>query len=157
MEVEPEFWQNPDALKNIYVRSPTGGAGAARARSRATSRRTAPLAVNHQGQFPAVTLSFNLAPGVALGEAVDARSSDAEREIGMPATIHGSFQGTAQAFQASLAQPAAADPRRAGHASTSCSACSTRATIHPITILSTLPSAGVGALLALLLCRTELT
>ena len=88
---------------------------------------TAPLAVNHQGQFPAVTFSFNLAPGVALGDAVDA-IEQAAREIGLPASIHGSFQGTAQAFQDSLANRAAADPRRAGRPSISCSAFCTKAT-----------------------------
>jgi multidrug efflux pump subunit AcrB len=113
------------------------------------------LAVNHQSQFPAITLSFNLAPGVSLGQAVEA-IDEAEREIGMPGTVQGSFQGTAQAFQASLAnQPILI-----------LAALATvyivlgilyESYIHPITILSTLPSAGVGALLALLICRVELS
>ena len=115
---------------------------------------TTPLAVNHQGFFPAVTLSFNLAPGVALGDAV-ANIQAAERQMNMPASIRASFQGTAQAFQASLAsQPILI-----------LAALVTvyivlgvlyESFIHPITILSTLPSAGVGAILALLLCGGEL-
>jgi multidrug efflux pump subunit AcrB len=109
--------------------------------------------VNHQSQFPAVTISFNLAPGRVLGEAVDA-INQGERAIGLPSNIHGSFQGTAQAFQESLAN----EPILVlaalitvylvlGALYESC--------IHPITILSTLPSAGVGALLALMICKTD--
>ena len=111
---------------------------------------TTPLAVNHQGQFPAVTLSFNLAPGVALGHAVNAIKS-AERQIGLPASIRASFQGTAQAFQASLAN----EPLLILAALITVYivlGVLYESYIHPITILSTLPSAGVGALLALLLC-----
>jgi multidrug efflux pump len=114
-----------------------------------------PLAISHQGQFPAVTLSFNLAPGVALGDAVDAIRA-AEREVGWPATIRATFQGTAQAFQAALAnQPLLI-----------LAALVTvyivlgvlyESFVHPITILSTLPSAGVGAFLALLLFKTDLS
>ena len=117
---------------------------------------TAPLAVNHQGQFPAVTLSFNLAPGIGARRGGRQRSRRAEREIGMPATIHGSFQGTAQAFQASLAN----EPLLIVAALVAVYivlGVLYESMIHPITILSTLPSAGVGALLALLLCRTELS
>src|SRR5439155_15975337 len=101
MEVAPRFWQNPDALKDIYVRSASGAQVPLTAFTHFAPTTTA-LAVNHQGQFPAVTLSFNLAPGVALGDAVTAIEA-AEREIGVPASIHASFQGTAQAFQSSLA------------------------------------------------------
>ncbi|HYV32862.1 MAG TPA: efflux RND transporter permease subunit, partial [Candidatus Binatia bacterium] len=113
------------------------------------------LAVNHQGQFPAVTLSFNLAPGVALGEAVKAIDAT-EREMGLPAGIRASFQGTAQAFQASLAN----EPLLILAALVTVYivlGMLYESTIHPITILSTLPSAGVGAIVALLLCRTELS
>ena len=115
---------------------------------------TAPLAINHQGQFPAVTVSFNLAPGVSLGEAVRAIDA-AKQELGLPASIASGFQGTAKAFQASLTnQPLLI-----------LAALVTvyivlgvlyESYIHPITILSTLPSAGVGALLALLLCGIDL-
>jgi len=115
---------------------------------------TAALAVNHQGQFPAVTLSFNLAPGVALGDAVAAIES-AAREIGLPPSIRASFQGTAQAFQASLAN----EPLLILAALVTVYivlGILYESYIHPLTILSTLPSAGVGAILALLLCRTDL-
>src|SRR5207302_6586204 len=113
------------------------------------------LAVNHQGQFPAVTLSFNLTPGAALGEAV-ATIGAALRQIGLPASIRGSFQGTAQAFQASLAN----EPLLIAAALVAVYlvlGVLYESYIHPLTILSTLPSAGVGAILALLLCRTELS
>ena len=111
------------------------------------------LAVNHQGQFPSVTVSFNLASGVALGDAVKAVDA-ATRQMGMPASIRGSFQGTAQAFQASLAN----EPLLILAALVAVYivlGILYESYIHPITILSTLPSAGVGALLALLLSRTE--
>jgi multidrug efflux pump subunit AcrB len=113
------------------------------------------LVINHQGQFPAVTLSFNLRPGLALGDAVNA-VEQAAREIGLPARIHGSFQGTAQAFQSSLAS----EPLLIAAALATVYivlGMLYQSTIHPVTILSTLPSAGLGALLALLLCRTDLS
>ncbi len=154
LEVLPGFQQNPDALKNLYVRPPTGAPVPLSAFSR-FSPTTTPLAVSHQGQFPSVTLSFNLAPGVALGQAVDAVRA-AEHEIGMPATIRATFQGTAQAFQVALRnQPLLI-----------LAALVTvyivlgvlyESFVHPLTILSTLPSAGVGALLALLLFQTDLS
>jgi multidrug efflux pump subunit AcrB len=116
---------------------------------------TTALAVNHQGEFPAITLSFNLAPGIALGEAVDT-IQQAALEIGMPSSIGASFQGTAQAFQASLTSlpvlilaALAAVYIVLGMLYESY--------IHPITILSTLPSAGVGAILALLICHLDLS
>src|SRR5205823_13976656 len=114
----------------------------------------APLAVNHQGQFPAVTVSFNLAPGASLGQAVDAIAA-AERTIGLPVSIHPSFQGTAQAFQASLTN----EPLLILAALVTVYivlGVLYESYIHPITILSTLPSAGVGAILALLVCRIDL-
>jgi multidrug efflux pump subunit AcrB len=113
------------------------------------------LSINHQGQFPAVTISFNLAPGKSLSQAVEAIQSVA-REIGIPASIHGNFQGTAQAFNASLSS----EPVLLLAALFSVYivlGVLYESTIHPITILSTLPSAGVGALVALFLCRTEFT
>ncbi len=154
MEVNPQFWQNPDGLRYIYVRTANGGQIPLSAFTHYAPS-TAPLVVTHQGQFPSVTLSFNLAPGVALGDAVEA-VEEAGQEIGLPATIHGSFQGTAQAFQASLAN----EPMLIAAALVTVYivlGVLYESTIHPITILSTLPSAGVGALLALLLCRTELS
>src|SRR5262249_13124948 len=101
LEVLPAFQQTPDALKSIYVKSASGQQVPLSAISRFAPS-TAPLAVNHQSFFPSVTLSFNLVPGVALSEAVE-RIRGAEREVAMPAGINASFQGTAQAFQASLA------------------------------------------------------
>src|SRR3989441_3527106 len=153
LEVAPDFQQNPDALKAIYVKSSTGAQVPLSAITRFVPS-TTPLAVNHQGFFPSVTLSFNLAPGVALSDAVGAIQV-AEREIGLPASIRASFQGTAQAFQDSLAnQPILI-----------LAALVTvyivlgvlyESYVHPITILSTLPSAGVGAIIALMLCGMDL-
>jgi multidrug efflux pump len=153
MEVEPRFYRSPDGLNNIYVRSSSGMEVPLAAFTHFESSNTA-LAVNHQGQFPSVTLSFNLAPGVALGQATREIEA-AERAIGFPATIHASFQGTAAAFQESLAN----EPiliLTALVAVYIVLGVLYESYIHPITILSTLPSAGVGALLALLLTRNEL-
>jgi multidrug efflux pump len=153
LEVEPQFWQNPEALTHIYVKSTNNTLVPISTFTHYAPSKTA-LAVNHQGQFPAVTISFNLAPDVALGDAVTA-INQATREIGLPTAIRGSFQGMAQAFQESMAtQPLLI-----------AAALATvyivlgilyESYIHPITILSTLPSAGVGALLALLLYSPEL-
>ena len=154
LEVEPSFWQNPEGLKHIYVKTPSGAQVPLAAFARYEPS-TSPLVVNHQGQFPSVTLSFNLRPGLALGDAVDA-VDEAARAIGLPASIHGSFQGTAQAFQSSLAS----EPLLIVAAFTTVYivlGVLYESTIHPVTILSTLPSAGLGALLALLLCRTDLS
>jgi multidrug efflux pump len=146
LEVEPQFQQNPDSLKNIYVRAP-GGTQVPLSSFTRLSTTSTPLAVNHQGQFPAVTLSFNLSPGASLGDAVK-MIEDSQREIGLPASIRASFQGTAAAFQSSLAN----------EIWLILAALITvyivlgvlyESYIHPITILSTLPSAGLGALLAL--------
>ena len=154
MEADPRFHTDPSALREIYVRS-TNNVSVPLSNFAHFEMQNTTLSINHQGQFPATTLSFNLAPGVALGEATDAIEA-VEREIGMPASVQGSFQGTAQAFQSSLAnQPVLI-----------LAALVTvyivlgilyESFIHPITILSTLPSAGVGALLALLLFRVELS
>jgi multidrug efflux pump len=154
MEVEPEFWQSPEGLKQIYIRATNGGMVPLSAFTHYEAS-TAPLAVNHQGQFPSVTLSFNLAPGLALSDATT-RIHQMEQSIGMPATIHGSFSGTLEAFQASLAT----EPIlivAALMAVYVVLGVLYESYIHPITILSTLPSAGMGAVLALLICRTELS
>jgi multidrug efflux pump len=154
LAVKPDFQQGPDSLQTIYLRGAAGGqvplTGIVK-----VSETTGPLLISRQGQFPAVTVSFNLAPRVSLGEALKAVES-ATQKIGLPPSIQGSFQGTAQAFQASLTnQPLLI-----------LAALVTvyivlgvlyESYIHPITILSTLPSAGVGAVLALLLFRTDLS
>jgi multidrug efflux pump len=152
MEIPPEFRQDPGALRNIYVRSRDGQNVplAAFARFEATN---STLAVNHQGLFPAVTLSFNLPPGMALGQATTAIEA-ARREVGVPGTIHADFAGTAAAFRASLAN----EPLLILAALITVYVTLGvlyESVVHPITILSTLPSAGVGALLALLATRTE--
>ena len=153
-DVDQRFQRNPDALKNIYVKSSTGAQVPLSAFTHFEPRTTA-LAVNHQGQFPAVTISFNLAPNVALGDAVDVINK-VERDIGLPSTIHASFQGTAQAFQDSLKN----EPLfilAALAAVYLVLGMLYESYIHPITILSTLPSAGVGAILALLIWRMDLS
>ncbi len=152
LEVKPEFQTGPNALQNIYVRSSNGGQVPLSAFTQ-FAETTAPLLVSHQGQFPAVTLSFNLAPGVALGEAVKAIEA-ATRQIGLPASIRGSFQGTAEAFRASLTNQALLILAALVVVYIVLGVLY-ESYIHPITILSTLPSAGVGAILALLICRVE--
>ncbi len=154
MEVEPRFWQRPETLRYIYVSSANGTLVPLSAFARFEPANTA-LAVAHQGQFPAVTLSFNLPPGKSLGDAVTAVEA-ATREMRLPTTIRGSFQGTAQVFQSSLAN----QPLLILAALVSVYivlGILYESYIHPVTILSTLPSAGVGALLALLISRTELS
>ncbi len=154
MEVEPSFWQRPETLRDIYVNGPTGAMVPLSAFAR-FERTSTSLAVNHQSQFPSVTISFNLASGVSLGDAVKAVDAEKQR-IGFPASIRGSFRGTAQAFQASLAS----EPLLILAALVAVYivlGVLYESYIHPITILSTLPSAGVGAVLALLIFRTELT
>jgi multidrug efflux pump len=153
MEVAPQFQQTTEALQNIYLRSSSGAAIPLAAFTHFAPSNI-PLAVNHQSQFPSVTISFNLAPGISLGEATLA-INNAERSIGFPSTISASFQGTAAAFQDSLSSQKILI----------FTALVTvyivlgilyESYIHPITILSTIPSAGVGALLALLLTHNEL-
>jgi len=154
MEVAPPFWQRPETLADVYVRAPAGAPVPLSAFTRYEPTSTA-LAVSHQAQFPSVTLSFNLAPGASLGDAVRAIDA-ATRELGLPADIRGSFQGTAQAFQASLAsQPLLI--LAALLAVYVVLGILYESYVHPLTILSTLPSAGIGALLALRLANTELT
>ena len=152
LEARPDQYQRPDDLQNIYVRSLSGGSVPISAFTRIEIV-TAPLAINHQGQFPTATLSFNLAPGASLGDAVKA-VEQARRELDVPPSLKSGFQGTAQAFGASLTNTPFLI----------LAAVLTvyillgvlyESYIHPITILSTLPSAGVGALLSLMLCRTD--
>lgn len=177
LEVDPQFQQNPDALKSIYVRSSAAGQQASSgstaniSNTQQQSITAAPnpqiplsaftrfepgataLAINHQGQFPVVTVSFNLAPGAALGDAVNAINK-AKEELNMPPSIQATFQGTAAAFLNSLAN----EPLLILAALITVYivlGVLYESYIHPITILSTLPSAGVGAILALLLFRME--
>jgi multidrug efflux pump len=154
MEVEPKFWQNPASLSEIYVRT-TSGQEVPLSTFTHYEPSTTALTVNHQGQFPSVTISFNLGPGVSLGEAVGL-INDAQAQIAMPASISGNFQGTAQAFQASLAN----EPMLIAAALLAVYivlGILYESYIHPITILSTLPSAGVGALLALQITHNDLS
>jgi multidrug efflux pump len=153
MEVDPRFQRDPDALKSIYVHAPSGAQVPLTAFTHFEPANS-PLAINHQGQFPVVTLSFNLARGVSLGEAVDVIRK-AEREIRFPASIQASFQGTAQAFQNSLAN----EPLLILAALVTVYlvlGVLYESYIHPVTILSTLPSAGIGAILALMLTGNDL-
>ena len=153
LEVKPEYRQSAVGLDSLYVRGPgVTGAVPLGAITTATEK-TAPVAISRQGQFPVVTLSFNLAPGASLGDAVRAIESTT-RELGLPASIEGSFQGTAQAFRAALANELWL-VLAALVAVYIVLGVLYESYIHPITILSTLPSAGVGALLALLVCRME--
>jgi len=154
MEVDPKFSQSPDALKSIYVHSSNGTEVPLNAFAHFEATQTA-VAVSHQGQFPAVTISFNLAPSVSLDRA-ETVVEGAVRTMGMPSTIHGGFQGTAQAFQQSLAtEPILILTALA--AVYIVLGMLYESVVHPVTILSTLPSAGVGALIFLLLTNTEFT
>src|SRR5579864_2707779 len=153
MEVNPQFQQDPEDLNSLYVKSSTGTQVPLSAFSRIEQTNTS-LAINHQGQFPVVTLSFNLAPGVSLGEATKAIDA-AEQDIHMPDSIHTSFQGTAAAFRNSLSS----EPLLILAAIITVYivlGVLYESYIHPITILSTLPSAGVGALVALMLTGNDL-
>jgi multidrug efflux pump len=152
LEVRPEDQQSPDALERIYVRSAAGTAVPLSSLAHYETH-PSPLSISHQGQFPAVTLSFNTAPGVSLGKAVDAIHA-AEAAIGMPPSVNADFQGSAKAFREALASEGIL----------LLAALLTvyivlgmlyESYIHPVTILSTLPSAGVGALLALVLTGGE--
>ena len=153
MEVAPQYQRTPETLDNVYVRSSAGKVVPLSAFAHFGTGDTS-LAVNHQGQWPAVTISFNLAPGVSLGQATQA-IENVERSIRFPETIHASFQGTAAAFQDSLAN----EPVLIVTALLAVYivlGMLYESFIHPITILSTIPSAGVGALLALKITRNEL-
>jgi len=152
LEAKPGFQQKPDDLSDIFLRSTTGGSVPLGAFTR-VEQITAPLSVNHQGQFPVATVSFNLAPGVSLGEAVQVVNK-AKEDINLPASVQADFQGTAKSFQASLAN----EPLLILAAVITVYillGVLYESYIHPLTILSTLPSAGVGALLALLICRAD--
>jgi multidrug efflux pump subunit AcrB len=154
LEAKPELQLSPDAINGLYVRPPGLPPTPMSEITKATTTH-APLTINHQGQFPAVTLSFNLAPNIALGPAIEAVHR-AEAEIGMPASIHASFQGTAQAFQDSLKNEKWLI-WGAVFAVYIILGMLYESLIHPITILSTLPSAGIGALLALMIMNVELS
>ena len=152
VEASPDFQQSPEDLEHVYLKTPSGTKVPLSMLVTAESA-TAPLAIHRQGQFPVSTISFNLAPGASLGEAVRAIDRSVA-DLGMPARVQTAFQGTARAFRASLANEAVLI----------LAALVTvyivlgilyESFIHPITILSTLPSAGVGALLALILCGTD--
>ncbi len=152
MEVAPKYWQSPQALNSVYLIAPSGAQVPLAAVARWTLTNTS-LQVNHQGEFAAATISFNLPPGVSLSQATQA-IGNAMARIGMPSDIHGSFQGTARAFQASLqSQPWLI--LAALVAVYIVLGVLYESYVHPVTILSTLPSAGVGAVLALLLFHTE--
>jgi multidrug efflux pump len=154
MEVAPEFQQDPDGLKNIYVASHTGKVVPLSSFAHYEHANTA-LSVNHQGIFPAITISFNLAPGASLGPAVQ-HIEQARLQLGVPNTVHATFQGTAQAFQDSLSnQPVLILTALA--AVYIVLGILYESYIHPITILSTIPSAGIGALLALQLMHMDLS
>jgi multidrug efflux pump len=154
LEVDPKFWQSPTSLQDVYIRTAQGNVVPLSAVA-SYQANTAPLSVNHQGQYPSVTISFNLAPGIALSDASRA-IIEMEQRIGMPQTIRGMFSGTLQAFQSSLAT----EPFliiTALMAVYIVLGILYESYIHPITILSTLPSAGVGAVLALMLFKTDLS
>jgi hydrophobic/amphiphilic exporter-1 (mainly G- bacteria), HAE1 family len=156
LEITPSLQGDPDSLKKLYLKSPlTGQMVPLSAMTKFDTQHVTYLSINHQGQFPAVTLSFNLAPGAALGDAVDAINRES-LQMHLPATITGNFQGTAQAFQSSLkSQPYLI--LAALVAVYIILGMLYESYIHPLTILSTLPSAGVGALLVLLLFHIELS
>jgi multidrug efflux pump len=154
LEIKPEFQRGPQDLAKVFIRSAAGGqvpmAGFTR-----WEQQTVPLVVNHQGQFPVTTLSFNLAPDASLGDAVS-EIENAKKDLGIPASVQADFQGTARAFIVSLAN----EPILILAAVVTVYivlGVLYESYIHPITILSTLPSAAVGALLALMLCKTELS
>ena len=154
MEVDPKYQLSPDALNGIFIKSSTGSMVPLSAIAKYEPQRTA-LQVNHQGQYPAVTLSFNLAPSYALGDAVIALQK-AQAEMAMPSGVHATFQGTAQAFQDSLKN----EPYLILAALVAVYivlGILYESLVHPLTILSSLPPAGVGAILALLLTGTDLS
>ena len=154
LEVTPSMQKTPSDLSSIYVRSASGGQVPLSAFT-TMKETTAPLVVNHEGQFPSTTISFDLAPGFALGDAVTAIEA-AQKQMGMPASIQASFQGTAEAFRASLTN----EPLLILAAVITVYivlGVLYESYVHPLTILSTLPSAGVGAILALQICHTDLS
>src|SRR5207248_6325224 len=154
LEVSDNYTQGPEGLRHIYVPSNKGGIVPLSAFAHYDPSNTS-LSVNHQGLYPSITLSFNLGAGLALGDAVT-KLQTLQREMGMPPTVHGGFQGTAQAFQDSQSSMLVL-VITAILAVYIILGILYESYIHPITILSTLPSAGVGALLALMLTKTELS
>ncbi len=154
LEVEPKYWQSPVNLKDVYIRAAQGKVVPLSAVTHYEAN-TAPLSVNHQGQYPSVTISFNLAPGVALSDASRAILA-MEQKMGMPNTITGMFSGTLQAFQASLATEWYLIIT-ALLAVYIVLGILYESYIHPLTIISTLPSAGVGAVLALMIFHKDLS
>ena len=155
LELDPAFQSDASALQHLYVRSPSSGQLVPMRMLTRTEQSVAPITINHQGLFPSVTVSFNLAPGYALGDAVAAIQST-ERDLVTPAGLVASFQGTAQAFETSLrTQPYLL--AAAIIAVYIILGVLYESYIHPVTILSTLPSAGVGALLALMLFHFDLS
>jgi multidrug efflux pump len=155
MEVEPQFWQNPQGLDAIYLHATNSSAMVPLGAVAHYKPTTSAIQVNHTGQFPSVTLSFNTLPGVALGDAVD-EINQLEQDLKMPETITGSFGGTAALYQSSLATELYL-VILAIVAVYIVLGILYESYIHPITILSTLPSAGVGAVVALMICNTELS
>jgi multidrug efflux pump len=154
MEGAAEYWQNPQFLNEVYVRSPAGQQVPLTTLA-SFKPQTAPISVPHQGLFPAYTISFNLQPGVALGDAVNEINA-AALKAGLPPAIHPAFAGTAQAYQQSLGSEPLLIAAALGTVYIVLGILY-ESYIHPITILSTLPSAGIGAMLALLLFKTELS
>jgi len=154
MEVDPQYQRSPDALNGIYIKTSTGSMVPLSTIAHYEQRRTS-LTVNHQGQYPAVTLTFNLAPNIALGDAVTALEK-AQREMGMPSTIHPTFQGTAQDYQ-TMKKNMPWLVLAALVAVYIVLGILYESLIHPLTILSTIPPAGVGAILALMLTGTSLS
>ncbi|MGH9736368.1 MAG: multidrug efflux RND transporter permease subunit [Candidatus Acidiferrales bacterium] len=154
MEVAPQFWQGPEGLNYVYIKTKSGGQVPLSAVAHYEAI-TAPLQVNHQGQFPSVTVSFNLAPGVALSQA-SAEIDNLEQSLGMPASIHGMYAGTFQAFKASLSNEWILIITAVLSVYIVLGMLY-ESYIHPITILSTIPSAGVGAVLALMFLKTDLS
>jgi multidrug efflux pump len=154
MEVAPKYWASPQGLQDVYFNPTTGGNAIPTASVLKYAPSTSPLSINHTGLFPSVTVSFNLAPGVSLGQATK-EIEDIQQQLGVPDTVHGQFAGAAQAFQASLGT----EPYlilTAVVAVFIVLGMLYESLVHPITILSTLPSASLGAMLALLVTGTEL-
>jgi multidrug efflux pump len=154
MEAAPQYWENPAGLKDIYIKASSGAEVPLSAVAHYAST-TAPLSINHQGQFPCVTLSFNLPPGKSLSDAVTAIGQAAQK-IGLPGDINGSFQGTAAVYQSSISS----EPWLIGAALLAVYivlGILYESFIHPVTIISTIPSATVGALFALFITGTELS
>ena len=154
MEVAPKYWQSPDGLKDTYVVPKSGGGAIPLNTMVKYAPSTSPLAVNHTGLFPSVTVSFNLAPGVSLSQATK-EINQIQQDMGVPATVHGEYAGTLQAYKESLGSEGYLIITAIG-AVYIVLGILYESLVHPITILSTLPSASLGALLALRLTKTDL-